>query len=89
MNDADVIQIAIQTMLVTAKVCAPILIVSLAVGFVISLLQSVTQIQEVTLSFVPKLAAVAVVIVISGNWMLQELTSFTRSLFDLIPQLLS
>lgn len=89
MNDADVIQIAIQTMLVTAKVCAPILIVSLAVGFAISLLQSVTQIQEVTLSFVPKLAAVAVVIVISGNWMLQELTSFTRSLFDLIPQLLS
>ncbi len=89
MTDADVIQIAIQTMLVTAKVSAPILIVSLAVGFAISLLQSVTQIQEVTLSFVPKLGAVAVVIVVSGNWMLHELTGFTRALFDLIPQLLS
>jgi flagellar biosynthesis protein FliQ len=89
MNDADVIQIAVQTMLVTAKVAAPILIVTLVVGFVISLLQSVTQIQEVTLSFVPKLAGCAVVLIVAGNWMLAELTSFTRALFDLIPGLLA
>jgi flagellar biosynthetic protein FliQ len=88
MSDTDVIQIAIQTMLVTAKLCAPILLVSLVVGFTVSLLQSVTQIQEVTLSFVPKIAAVAVVLVLSGNWMLSELTGFTRALFDLIPGLL-
>ena len=53
-----------------------------------SLVQSVTQIQEHTLTFVPKLAGVAVVIVVGGNWMLAELVGFTRELFALIPGLL-
>lgn len=88
MNDAMVIHIAVQTMLITAKVCAPILLVSLAIGFGISLLQAVTQVQEFTLTFVPKLAGVALVIVVAGNWMLAQLLGFTREMFALIPRLI-
>jgi flagellar biosynthetic protein FliQ len=87
-NDTDVIQIATQTLLVTGKLCAPILVVSLAVGLLVSLVQSVTQVQEHTLSFVPKLGAVALVIVLAGGWMLATLETFTRELFALLPDLL-
>jgi len=79
----------LRMMTVTAKVSAPILLTSLAIGLAISLFQSVTQIQEVTLTFVPKLAGVALVIVVSGHWMLGQLVGFTHQLFDLIPRLIS
>jgi flagellar biosynthetic protein FliQ len=87
MTDATVLEIALQAMIIAAKLSAPILIVTIAVGFGISLLQSVTQIQEVTLTFVPKLAAVGIVLMLAGNWMLAELTSFTRELYGMIPAL--
>jgi flagellar biosynthetic protein FliQ len=87
MADATVLEIALQAIIIAAKLSAPILLVTLAVGFGISLLQSVTQIQEVTLTFVPKLAAVALVILFAGNWMLAEMVSFTQRLYDMIPQL--
>jgi flagellar biosynthetic protein FliQ len=87
MSDAAVLEIALQAIIIAAKLAAPILLVTLAVGFGISLLQSVTQIQEVTLTFVPKLAAVAVVILFAGNWMLAEMVAFTKGLYDMIPQL--
>jgi flagellar biosynthetic protein FliQ len=89
MTDANVIEIAVQAIVVTAKLCAPILVVSLAVGFGVGLLQSVTQVQEITLTFVPKLVGVALVIVVGGHWMLAELVSFTEGLFELIPGLLA
>ena len=89
MTDTTVIEIALRMMTVTAKVAAPILITSLAIGLAISLFQSVTQIQEVTLTFVPKLAAVAVVIVISGHWMLNQIVGFTNELFAMIPHLIA
>jgi flagellar biosynthetic protein FliQ len=88
MTDSSVIHIAVMTMIVCAKVAGPILIMSLAIGLGISLLQSVTQIQEVTLTFVPKLAGVALVIVLTGSWMLNTLISFTQDLFDLLPGLI-
>jgi flagellar biosynthesis protein FliQ len=88
-TDTQVLQIAVQAMTVAAKLCAPILLVSLGIGLAISLVQAVTQIQEPTLTFVPKLLAVAVVVVFAGSWMLQTLMDFTRELFELIPQLLS
>lgn len=88
MNETSVIDIATDTLLVTAKLSAPILVVSLALGLAVSLVQSVTQVQEHTLTFVPKLAGVAVVIVVAGHWMLTELVSFTTQLFDLLPDLL-
>jgi flagellar biosynthesis protein FliQ len=88
LSDADVVHVAVQLLMVTAKVCAPILIVSLAVGFGMSLIQSVTQLQDATLSFVPKLIGVALVIIFAGNWMLAEMKTFTLMMFDLIPSLL-
>lgn len=88
MTDSDVLNVAVRSMVVTAKLAAPILIVSLAIGFGISLFQSVTQIQDATLTFVPKLAGVALVIVVAGHWMLAELATFTRQMFQMIPILL-
>ena len=88
MTDAAVVQIALQALMVSAKLAAPILIVSLAIGLGISILQSVTQIQEVTITFVPKLVGVGVVILVSGHWMLREIISFTQALFTELPSLL-
>jgi flagellar biosynthesis protein FliQ len=88
MTDSDVVAIGLQAMIVAAKLCAPILLTALAIGFVISLFQSVTQIQEVTLSFVPKLIGVGVVLLITGNWMLGTMVTFTQELFAQLPQLL-
>ena len=65
-----------------------ILGVALAIGLFIGLLQSAAQIQEQTLTFVPKLAGVAIVILLTGHWMLGETIAFTHSLFNMIPQLL-
>ena len=87
MEDTAVLEIALQAIIVAAKLAAPILLVTIAVGFGISLLQSVTQIQEVTLTFVPKLAAVAVVLLLAGNWMLAEMVGFTKELYEAIPGL--
>ena len=79
MSDADVTEIAAQTMMVAAKVAAPILLTALLVGFLISLFQAATQIQEQTLSFVPKMIAVAIALLVTGNWVLSELVSFTQT----------
>lgn len=88
LTDTSVIELATRTILLTAKLSAPILVVSLAIGLGVSLVQSVTQIQEVTLTFVPKLAGVGLVIVVSGHWMLDELVGFTTGLFEIVPQLI-
>jgi len=89
MNQETVIDIAVQALLISMKLCGPILIVTLGVGLFISLIQSATQVQEQTLSFVPKLVGIALVIVLAGNWMLSELISFTRNLYDAIPGFVS
>ena len=89
MTDTSVVEIATQTMIICAKLSAPVLLVSLAIGLGVSLLQSVTQIQEVTLTFVPKLIGVGLVVVVGGHWMLAEMVSFTERLFDMIPGLLA
>jgi flagellar biosynthetic protein FliQ len=88
MNPALVIDIGVRALVVAAKLGAPMLVTALVVGFAISVFQSITQIQEVTLSFVPKVVAVAAALVISGQWMIAEMITFTQSLFTLIPQLI-
>ncbi len=88
MTDADILDIAINTMFVALKLSAPILLTALLLGFVISLFQAMTQIQEFTLAFVPKVVGVGIALIISGNWMLQTLIDFTQDLFDRIPSLL-
>jgi flagellar biosynthetic protein FliQ len=87
-NTAEVLNIAVQALWVAAKLCAPILLTALVVGFAISLLQSITQVQEATLSFVPKAVGVALALLITGHWMITEIVSFTHDLFDKIPLLL-
>ena len=77
-----------QALICAAQLAAPVLLTALGVGFAISLLQSITQIQEVTLSFVPKAMAVAVVLVVAGHWMITEIVSFTQDIFARIPSLL-
>ncbi|TWG98607.1 flagellar biosynthetic protein FliQ [Nocardioides sp. J9] len=88
MTDTAIIEIALKTMLVALKLSAPILATSLAIGFTISLFQSMTQIQEFTLSFVPKLLGVGIALLFCGNWMLHTLMEFTAELFAILPELL-
>jgi flagellar biosynthesis protein FliQ len=88
MTDALVVEIALQAMTVAAKMAAPVLLTALAVGFAISLFQSVTQIQEATLSFVPKAVAIGAALLLTGNWMLREMMTFTAELFEKLPAML-
>ena len=68
---------------------APLLLVALIIGLVISIFQAATQINEATLSFIPKLLAVAATLVIAGPWMLERMLDYMRTLFASIPQLVS
>jgi flagellar biosynthetic protein FliQ len=83
----DVLDIGLDALVLSAKLAAPVLVTALVVGFVVSLIQSVTQIQEITLSFVPKAIAAAVALLVCGHWMLTETVTFTQELFARIPQL--
>ena len=74
-------RLATDAMWTTAKLAMPFLLASLVVGLVISLFQSVTSIQEVTLTFVPKLAVIALIMVIAGHWMLSTMVAYTQQLF--------
>jgi flagellar biosynthetic protein FliQ len=83
--DTDVaMHLLAQTLLTAAKVSAPILVATLLVGVVISIVQVVTQIQEMTLTFIPKLVVVVVMFVITGAWMMAVVVEFTRHLFGLV-----
>lgn len=73
-----------ETLLTAAKVCAPILLATLVVGVVISVLQVVTQIQEMTLTFIPKLMVVVMMFLMTGAWMMAVVVEFTKRLFGLV-----
>jgi flagellar biosynthesis protein FliQ len=88
MTDTQIVELGMQAMTIAAKMCAPILLTALLIGFAISLFQSVTQIQEATLSFVPKAVGVGAALLFSGNWMLHEMVTYTGDLFAKLPQLL-
>ena len=88
MTDTMVVELGFQAMTIAAKLSAPVLLTALAVGFAISLFQSVTQIQEATLAFVPKAAAIGAVLLFAGNWMLHQMMTFTIQLFEKVPDLL-
>lgn len=87
--DADsVMHIGRQAMEVTILLAAPILLISLAVGLLIAMFQAATQINEMTLSFVPKLIAVAAVLMASGPWLLRQIIGFTQKLIENIPYMI-
>lgn len=81
MTEGDVLFIAKEALMVVLITSAPMLGIALVVGIVISIFQSVTQIQEATLAFVPKIVAVFVAILIFGPWMLKLITEFTQNLY--------
>lgn len=81
MNENIVVDIARQTLWLIIKVSAPMLIASLIVGLIVSILQTVTSIQEQTLTFVPKLIAVFLVLALFGNWIFTEVRDFAVELF--------
>lgn len=85
MNSTAVISIVREALELTLLVSAPLLLTALAVGLVVSVFQAATQINEMTLSFIPKLIAVFVAIVVAGPWILQLLIDYTQRLFTSIP----
>ena len=87
MNTDVVISLATQAMNVAFKVAMPLLLAGLVVGLVVSVFQAVTQIQEQTLAFIPKIVAIAAVLVIAGPWMLGQVLSYTSDLYNAIPGL--
>ena len=87
MNQDTVTHLAIQAMELTLKVSAPFLLAGLVVGLLVSIFQAATQIQEQTLSFIPKIVAVGVVVAVGGPWMLAQLVGYTQGLFLSIPSL--
>jgi flagellar biosynthetic protein FliQ len=87
MDQNTAINLAGQAMTLAMEVGGPLLLTGLAIGLVVSLFQAVTQIQEQTLSFIPKIVGVGVVIIVLGPWMLDQLVSYTQNLFLSIPGL--
>jgi flagellar biosynthetic protein FliQ len=87
MSQDQVISICVSAMEVAMKIAMPMLLVGLIVGLLVSIFQAVTQIQEQTLSFIPKIAGLAVVLVVGGPWMLGQLLNWTEGLYAEIPKL--
>ncbi|MBE5945986.1 MAG: flagellar biosynthesis protein FliQ [Lachnospiraceae bacterium] len=81
MSTSDVVDIASQAIWLIIKCAAPMLLVSLIVGLIISIFQTVTSIQEQTLTFVPKILAVFITIIICGDWILTSILQFIQELF--------
>jgi flagellar biosynthetic protein FliQ len=85
-NSQTVLTLAQQALWVTGLVSAPLLLTALAVGLLVSIFQAATQINEATLSFIPKLVAMFAVLIVCGPWMLAVLVDYIQRLFTSIPQ---
>lgn len=87
MTEAYLLTLTQNSMSVALMLAAPILIVTLVIGVLVSLVQAATQIHEATVSFVPKLVGVCAVLLLLGSWMLQQILVFTNNLFSSLPNL--
>jgi flagellar biosynthetic protein FliQ len=87
MDQDTVVNLSQQAMTLVMKVGGPLLLTGLVIGLVVSIFQTITQIQEQSLTFIPKIAGVAVVIVVAGPWMLSQLLGYTEELYRNIPTL--
>lgn len=87
MDTATVVDLGRQALWITMLVSAPLLIVALAVGLVIGILQAATSINEMTLSFIPKVTALGVTLAVVGSWQINTLVDYTREIFMRIPGL--
>ena len=88
MTPETVVTIGRQALEITLMLAAPLLITALAVGLIVGIFQAATQINEMTLSFIPKLLAMAAVLALTGPWMLRTLIEYTRNLIQSIPGLI-
>ncbi len=88
MTPEDVINIGQEALTVTVTVAGPLLHAALELGLIIGMFQAATQINEMTLSFIPKLLGLVVVLFISGDWLIQTMTNYMRTLITSIPSLI-
>ena len=88
MTPEMVLSVARESLTVTILVAAPLLLAALVTGVLVGVLQAATPINEMTLSFIPKLLALVLVLLATGPWMLEMLTGYTRTLFHNIPAML-
>lgn len=86
MSSGEVITIARETIWVIVKTAVPVLLISMIVGLIISLFQTLTSIQEQTLTFVPKLLAILITLMVMGTWMLNEIVEFMNGLWGSFSQ---
>lgn len=87
MNQDTVVNLASQAMSLALKVAGPLLLVGLVIGLLVSVFQAITQIQEQSLTLIPKILGVAVVVVVLGPWMLGQLVAYTTNLYTAIPSM--
>ncbi len=87
MDISSITDIMQATFVVIIKLAAPILLVSLVIGLIISIFQAATQIHEQTLTFVPKLIAIGIILMVMGPWMIEVLSDYTKYIFDQIVTL--
>jgi flagellar biosynthetic protein FliQ len=87
MTRDTVVTLTVEAMELAMKIGGPLLIVGLIVGLVVSVFQAVTQIQEQTLTFIPKILATAAVVIIAGPWMLDQMLVYAQDLYGSIPEL--
>ncbi len=87
MTDSGVLELAQRSVMVALMLAAPVLGFGLVVGLLVSVFQAATQIQEMTLSFVPKILAAVTALVLFGPWMLRSMVTFTTKLFTTLPNL--
>jgi flagellar biosynthesis protein FliQ len=87
MNQDTVVNLASQAMSLALKVAGPLLLVGLVIGLLVSVFQAVTQIQEQSLTLIPKIVGVAVVVIVLGPWMLGQLVAYTTNLYTAIPSM--
>ena len=87
MSPEYVVEVGKQAIYVLLLVSAPLLLAALVTGLIVSIFQAATQINEATLSFIPKLIAMFLALIVAGPWMLEILTDYMRRLFESIPQI--
>jgi flagellar biosynthesis protein FliQ len=89
MSPETVMTVGSRALEITLMLAAPMLLVALITGLIVGAFQAATQINEMTLSFIPKLIAISVALIVAGPWMLKLLVGYTRELFESIPSLIN
>ncbi len=87
MSETTVLEVFRSCMVIILQLAGPVLIISMLIGLVVSILQAATQVHEQTLTFVPKLAGIAVILLIAAPWIIAKMNDFAKGIFDLIATL--